>query len=137
MSAGTTAHDECSIAYHEFSVKKQHTYIFFKLSDNFKHVVLDKVSANSVYDDFIADLPDDDCRYVLYNFPFQGEDGEDMNKILFILWCPDSVELKSRMIYTSDTNNLRKSIQGIGAYIEATDKTEISHETVLEKFLRK
>lgn len=37
------------------------------------------------------------------------------------------------MLYASSKDALRKKLVGVGTEIQATDSSEISHETVLEK----
>lgn len=41
------------------------------------------------------------------------------------------------MVYASSKDALRRSLTGIGAEIQGTDFSEVSHETVLEKFVKK
>jgi len=116
-----------------------HKFIFFKLSDALKEVVFEKTSSagSDSYEQFVAALPPNDCRYAVFDFAFKAEDGGDRNKILFVLWCPDNAKVKSKMIYTSTKDSIRKKLVGVGSEIQATDKAEIAYEAVLEKCLRK
>lgn len=41
------------------------------------------------------------------------------------------------MIYTSTKDSIRKKLVGIGSEVQATDKSEIAHDAVLEKVRRK
>merc|ERR1712014_305306 len=102
-----------------------------------KEVVLERTNAanETEYDSFVAALPPNDCRYAVYDFGFTAEDGGARNKILFVLWCPDTAKIKSKMIYTSTKDSIRKKLVGVGSEIQATDKAEISHAAVLEKVL--
>lgn len=39
------------------------------------------------YEDFTAELPDDDCRYAVYDFEYEKSPQEGVrNKICFIVW---------------------------------------------------
>lgn len=62
----------------------------FKLSDNNEEVVVAETGApGASYDEFLACLPDNDCRYAVYNAEYSTEDGERA-KFVFFLWyeCP-------------------------------------------------
>ncbi len=50
---------------------------------------------------------------------------------------PDGAKIKSKMIYASSKEALRKSLNGIAVEIQGTDFDEVSHDTVLEKINRK
>lgn len=79
--------DEVVAKYQELKLGHQHRYVIFKMSDDLKEVVFEKVSAaGATYADFEAELPKNDCRYAVYDFAFKAEDGGDRNKILFVLW---------------------------------------------------
>jgi len=139
MSSGVAVSDEVVTKYQELKLGHQHRFLFFKLTDDLKEVTFERASSpgQDSYDDFVAALPPNDCRYAVYDFAFKAEDGGDRNKILFVLWCPDTAKVKAKMIYTSTKDSIRKKLVGIGSEIQATDKSEIAHDAVLEKCLRK
>jgi len=60
-------------------------YVIFKLSDDNKEIVVEKTSESGEYDDFVADLPGESCRYAVYDFQFDQGEGQ-RNKITFIAW---------------------------------------------------
>lgn len=60
-------------------------YVIFKLADDNKEIVVEKTSESGDYDDFIADLPGESCRYAVYDFQFDQGEGQ-RNKITFIAW---------------------------------------------------
>merc|ERR1712146_670036 len=91
----------------------------------------------SDYGQFVENLPKDDCRYAVYDFEYDQPDcGGKRSKILFVLWSPDTAKIKSKMLYTSSKDGLRKKLVGIGTEIQATDSSEIDFETVLDKVTR-
>ena len=47
---------------------------------------MEKTSTSTDYDDFIADLPENECRWGVYDLEFQKEDGGQRNKIIFYQW---------------------------------------------------
>ena len=38
------------------------------------------------YDDFCAELPDDDCRYGVYDLEYELKSGGKRNKLVFVSW---------------------------------------------------
>ncbi len=60
----------------------------FKLSADNQEVVIDKTGApGAAYSEFVACLPDNDCRYAVYNAEYSTDDGERA-KFVFFLWYP-------------------------------------------------
>jgi len=48
--------------------------------------VVEKTSESHNYDEFVAELPGESCRYAIYDFEYEkGNDGK-RNKIVFISW---------------------------------------------------
>jgi cofilin len=48
--------------------------------------VVDKTSSEKDYDEFVADLSETECRWAIYDFEFEKEDGGKRNKIVFLSW---------------------------------------------------
>lgn len=48
-------------------------------------------------------------------------------------WSPDTAPIKSKMVYASSKETIRRAFNGIGVEIQGTDYAEVSHESVLEK----
>ncbi len=75
----------------------------------------------------------DDCRFAVYDFEYTINEAEGpRNKILFIAWSPDVSKVKSKMMYASSKDSLKKSLVGIAKDVQATDAGEIDWQTVLD-----
>jgi cofilin len=62
-------------------------YISYKMNDANNAIVIDKEAGSSAtYSEFLKDLPDNDCRYAVFDFEFTADDGGQRNKIVFISW---------------------------------------------------
>ena len=48
-------------------------------------------------------------------------------------WSPDTAPIKSKMVYASSKESIKRSFNGIGAEIQGTDYAEVSYDSVLEK----
>ncbi|KAF9950056.1 cofilin [Mortierella alpina] len=134
-SSGIAVNSECIDVFQSLKIGKKVKYIIYKLSDDKKSIVVEKQSAAGSYDEFTSDLPSDDCRYAVFDFEYKVADG-DRNKIVFYAWSPESATIKSKMIYSSSKEALRKTLTGVAVEIQGTDFDEVSHEAVQEKINR-
>jgi len=122
--------------YQDLKLGHSLRYALFKISDNAQEIVVDSTAPPTAsYSDFVKALPPNDARYAVYDFEYQFEGGQ-RNKILFVVWAPDSAKIKQKMLYAASKDALRKKLVGIGVEVQATDLAEIDHEAVLEKVLR-
>jgi len=111
--------------------------VLYRIKDDLTEIVVDKVvDPSGTYNDFVSSLPHNDCRYAVYDFEWDAEDGK-RGKILFVLWAPETAKVKSKMLYTSSKDNIRKKLVGIGTEVQATDRSEVDYNYVLEKVNRK
>ena len=96
------------------------------VSDN-KEIVVGKTSDSKSYDDFVADLPPQECRYGIYDVEYDSGEGQ-RNKLVFVTWSPDDAKIKQKMLYASSKDALRKSLVGIQAEVQGTDFSEVAWE---------
>ena len=136
MSSGIDCTDECVDAFNALKLKHTTPYIIFKITDDFEEIeVLKQGEKGSSYDDFMEELPENACRYAVYDYEFE-DDGRKQSKILFVVWAPDSSKIKEKMLYASSKANFKKKLVGIGNEIQATELSEIDEESVKEKVTR-
>eukprot|EP01102_Stenamoeba_stenopodia_P010839 TRINITY_DN329_c0_g1_i2.p1 TRINITY_DN329_c0_g1~~TRINITY_DN329_c0_g1_i2.p1 ORF type:complete len:138 (-),score=39.28 TRINITY_DN329_c0_g1_i2:213-626(-) len=136
MSSGVAVSDDVLAKYQELKLGHSLRFATFRLSDDNSSVIVDQTAPPSAnYDAFVKALPANDCRYAVYDFEYEQEGGQ-RNKILFVVWAPDSAKIKSKMLYASTKDAVRKKLVGVGVEVQATDLGEIDKETVLEKVLR-
>ena len=70
----------------------------YKINPAGDTVVVDTVGSNSDdFDEFLDALPENDCRYCVYDFLYTNADGCVFNKIVFVMW---TVRL-SRNVYVN------------------------------------
>lgn len=119
----------------ELKLRKKYRYVIYKLNDDNTSIVIEKkVESCDKYENFLGELPEDDCRYAVYDFEFEKSPGEGMrNKICFIVWVPDTSKVRQKMLYASSKDAIRKKLAGVATEIQATDMSEVSNEAVLEK----
>ncbi|KAF9079094.1 cofilin, partial [Mortierella sp. AM989] len=110
-------------------------YIIYKLSNDRLSIVVEKEVATSTYDDFLADLPDINCRYAVYNFDYTIDE-DNHNKIVFYAWSPDVAQIRDKMAYVSSKEALLKELDGIDVQIMGTYYDDVAHGAVLYKINR-
>lgn len=78
-------HDDCKLKFLELKSKRNYRYIIFKIED--QQVVLEKLGGpEESYDDFTKSLPEDECRYTVFDFDFVTSENCQKSKIFFIAW---------------------------------------------------
>jgi cofilin len=136
MSSGVAVNDDVLNKYQELKLGHSLRYAIFKINDNASEIVVDSVAPpTATYDQFVKALPANDARYAVFDFEYTFE-GAQRNKILFVVWAPDTAKIKQKMLYASSKDSVKKKLVGLGAEIQATDLSEIDKEAVLERVLR-
>ncbi|KIY46739.1 cofilin [Fistulina hepatica ATCC 64428] len=133
MSSGVGVNHDCLAKFQELKLGKKTKYIIFNLNDDNTEIVVEKTSTSTDYDEFLADLPEADCRWAVYDFEYEKEDAGKRNKICFIAWSPDDAKIKKKMVFASSKDALRRSLVGVATDIQGTDMSEVSYESVLAK----
>ncbi|CAG8562233.1 292_t:CDS:2 [Paraglomus occultum] len=132
---GVSVAPECLEVFQELKLKKKYRYVIFRISDDQTSIIFEKGAETASYDDFIGALPPNEPRYAIYDFDYETAEGL-RNKLLFYSWTPDTSKIRSKMLYASSKDALRRSLVGIGTEIQATDFSEVSLEAVQEKVSR-
>jgi len=104
----------------------------FNLSKDLNEIVVEKVG-DEEYEQFLEILPETECRWAIYDFGFEKEDGGHRNKIIFLSWSPDDAKIKQKMLFASSRDALKRSLAGIAIEIQGSDLSEVAYEIVLEK----
>ncbi|KAM4732848.1 cofilin-1 [Anableps anableps] len=132
MASGVKVTDEVIAVFNDMKVRKAQANedekrkrkkaILFCLSKDLKNIVLDEGKeillgdiGNTVmdpYQDFVKMLPPDDCRYALYDATYETKETKKED-LVFIFWAPDSAPLKSKMIYASSKDAIKRKFEGI------------------------
>ena len=70
------------------------------------------VTITDPFKHFVGMLPEKDCRYALYDASFETKESRK-EELMFFLWAPELAPLKSKMIYASSKDAIKKKFQGI------------------------
>ena len=112
-------------------------YFIYKIEDK-KRVVIEKQGErDKTYDDFVEDLPENDCRYGVIYIEFETTDGRPTSKIVFITWNPDTAPVRPKMLYSGSKEALKSALNGVGIHINATDHAELDFEESILPVIKK
>ncbi|HWU06976.1 MAG TPA: actin depolymerization factor/cofilin-like domain-containing protein [Streptomyces sp.] len=136
MSSGIAVNDVCLQKYQALRLQKKHKYIIFNLNGDNTEIVVEKVSSDTDYDTFLADLPETECRWAVYDFEYERDGAGKRNKILLFAWSPDDARIKQKMLFASAKDALRRELTGISAEIQGTEFAEVAFDAVLNKVSR-
>ncbi|CAL9045923.1 unnamed protein product [Musa banksii] len=97
-------------------------------------VVVEKTgAATESYDDFLASLPENDCRYAIYDFDFVTEENCQKSKIFFVAWSPSISRIGAKMLYATSKDRFRRELDGVHFEIQATDPSEMDLEILRDR----
>ena len=92
---------ECISTFNELKLGKDIKWIIYKISDDWKEIVVEETSTKADYNEFRDKLLNAKSkdrrgkegiggRYAVFDVEYELESGEGTrNKITFISWCPD------------------------------------------------
>ncbi|KAF9650979.1 hypothetical protein BDM02DRAFT_3184916 [Thelephora ganbajun] len=134
-ASGVGLDDKCLVDYQGLKLGHKYKYIIYGLNPTNTEIVVVKTSEASDYEDFIGDLPENECRWAVYDFEYE-RDGGKRNKLIFFSWSPDGAKTRNKMMFASSKEALRRSLVGIATEIQATETDELAYESVFEKVTR-
>ena len=133
---GISVADECIPAWNDFKIGHKYRFITFSFSSDLKTIVVEKMAPpESTYDDFLDSLPPKDVRYAVYDYEFTADDGSKRDKIVFVVWAPDSAPSRRKMIITGSKGSLKSALNGVALELQANDDEDIAEEKMKEKCL--
>ncbi|XP_076877386.1 cofilin-1 isoform X2 [Brachyhypopomus gauderio] len=127
-ASGVTVEDNVLTVFNEMKVRKvqaseeerakRKKAVLFCLSEDKKHIVVEEGREILQGEDgdpfckFVNMLPPNDCRYALYDATYETKETKKED-LVFIFWAPESAPLKSKMIYASSKDAIKKKLTGI------------------------
>jgi len=143
--SGAQVDPACISEFEKLRLGKSLKYIIFKMSDNYKTIVVEESSEDGDWDVFREKLVNAKSktksgsitkgpRYAVYDFHYELPNGEgSRNKITFIAWSPDDAGIQPKMIYASSKDAIKRALTGIAVEFQANDEDAIEYASVLSK----
>jgi len=144
-ASGVTVNPECITIFNELKLGKSLKWIIFKISDDWKEIVVEEKSTDPSYETFREKLLSAKSkdrkgvegiggRYGVFDVEYEAPGGEGKrNKITFISWCPDDAPQYPRMMYSSSKEALKRSLNGVAADIQANDADDIELSEIVSR----
>ena len=132
QATGVEVDDEVSASFQKFKLGQapyKLRYFVYKIENKKKIVIDTSGDLTKTYDDFVADMPENDCRYGLIDVSFETDDGRPTSKLVFISWNPDNASVRPKMLYSGSKEAIKSALVGVGIHINATDHSELDFET--------
>ncbi|KAJ1106191.1 hypothetical protein NDU88_003594 [Pleurodeles waltl] len=148
MASGVNVDDTVIAAFNEMKVrkhvsaeemKKRKKAIIFCLSPDKKSIIIEEGKEilvgdcehiEDVYKKFIDMLPRDDCRYAIFDATYETKEARKED-LVFIFWAPEGAPLKSKMIYASSKDCIRKKCTGIKHEVQANSLEDVQDRSNL------
>jgi len=143
--SGVQVSPECITKFNELKLGKSIKYIIYKLSDDYKEVVVEEASENGDWETFREKLVNAKSkskngketkgpRYAVYDFNYDLASGEgSRSKITFIAWSPDDAGIQAKMVYASSKDALKRALNGLATEFQANDHDDIEYQSVLAR----
>jgi len=143
--SGASVHNDCVTKFNELKLNKKIKFIIYKLSDDYKEIVIDEASEDGDWEVFREKLISATSknkmgkvgkgpRYAVYDFNYDLASGEgSRSKITFIAWSPDDAGIQPKMVYASSKDALKRALNGIATEFQANDEDDIEYKSVLAK----
>jgi len=141
-SSGVSVAPDCISKFNELKLGKELAWIIYKISDDWKEIVVEESSTDRDYEAFRAKLLAAKSkdrrgnegiggRYAVFDVEYELESGEGKrNKITFISWSPDDASQYPRMMYSSSKEALKRALNGLAADIQANDADDLEWDNI-------
>merc|ERR1712061_924887 len=90
-------------------------------------------SNEEIFDAMKDSFPDSEARFAVYDCPIIAKSGAETNKLILIMWNSDNAPVKSKMLYASSKDALKKKLTGIENEFQATEKSDFLLPEVAKK----
>ncbi|RRT70159.1 hypothetical protein B296_00003056, partial [Ensete ventricosum] len=155
-SSGMGVAEDCRDTFLELQRKKTHRYVIFKIDEKRKQVIVEKTGdATESYDDFMASLPENDCRYAVYDFDFHFYLVLHLlllfstpvhllalqfkgiivffSHVISAIRSPSVSRIRAKMLYATSKDRFRREMDGVHYEIQATDPSELDLEILRDR----
>ncbi|CAL8298322.1 unnamed protein product [Arctogadus glacialis] len=125
-------------------VKKRKKAVLFCLSEDKKQIVVEPGkqilvgdigdTVDDPYACFVKLLPLGDCRYGLYDATYETRESKKED-LVFIFWAPEGAPLRSKMIYATSKDAIKKKFTGIKHEWQVNGLDEVQDRATLAEKL--
>jgi len=84
----------------------------------------------STYEEFLTYLPNDECRFAIYDFKMDSHLPQ-AKRLCFIIWAPESAPIRFKMVYSYLKQNVARAFEGIQVSLESTHLSDLDSNYIL------
>eukprot|EP00960_Hanusia_phi_P057889 763697-Hanusia_phi.AAC.1 len=148
-ASGVGVADDCVSVFNDLKLKHSMKYIVYSMNDKMTEIqVLKTGGKDATYEEFLKELPENDCRYGVFDIEYTDPKTKaSRNKIAFYIWClvgtcsnailtsvvfvrcPDTAKVRTKMIFASSKDELKKRLVGIACEVQGSDAGDVALET--------
>lgn len=141
QTSGVEVDDNCIQSYIKLQLQHSSQFIIYRLSDDKKRIIVDKIGpVGCTYDNFVSELQNagskGEGRYGVFDFNYTVKE-RIVNKIVFFLWIPDTIQVKQRMLYSSSVRALKTRLPGIHIEMQCNDDSDLAQSNLLQRCLER
>ncbi len=82
-------------------------------------------------------LPQNDCRFVIYNFDYETNENppRKVNKIILFNWIPVVAPIRNRIPFTSTKSSFARSFIGIQKELNVFDWSDLDYQNIRKELI--
>ena len=145
MSSGVQAKDECKTVFDKMKIGKERPgHILFHIVDD-KYIEPKSTGEagalnDSTFGQFVAGLVKEyehDPLYVCMDVEYDTKSGAKNSKIVFVKWVPDTAKIRTKMLYASSCDALKKTLgSGIAKEMQASEGADLDYKEIATSLAR-
>lgn len=142
MASGVKVSEECNGIFRQVKMNVKNSeklqYAVFRLSDDLTKIVPDDSCPKDIhdFDCLVSELPADDGRYVIYDYPFVTKDGANSSKLIMLMWVPGNLNIKKKMLYASSKSAIKTMVNDELPEFQCDCREDVCCDDIISK-LRK
>ena len=108
-------------------------YMILKVENKGKDLVLESHGpSKSDFETTLKDLPDNECRFVFFDFRFLSNK-RSIEKTILIKWVPSGASPFKKIPFSHATKNVLKQFKGVQFEFLIDSKAELTNDFIIQK----
>ena len=134
--AGIHVSEELIAIFNDLKIEKKYRFLSFGLNEERNAIVLyDKGERSDDLTKLPEVLPQNGCRYVIYDFEYKTKETmpRDTCKLILIVWVPDIAPIKVKVPFSATKSEIKGSFTGIVKDIQASDFSSLNYDELRDE----
>ena len=134
--SGIHVSEELIAVFNDLKIEKKYRFLSFGLNEDRNAIVLyDKGERSDDLTKLPSVLPQNNCRYVVYDFEYQTKENlpRDTCKLILIVWVPDIAPIKVKVPFSATKSEIKAAFTGIVKDIQASDFSILNYNELRDE----